>query len=372
MGSTAIISDLHLGGLSGEALLIHDQIREILLEELRGADRVVLLGDAVEMRDLPLREALSAARPFLEELGDALRGAEVILVPGNHDHHLATSALEETAFLGAGSLGLERLRPPEAADTRQIQTWLGSTPLTIAYPGVWLREDTYAMHGHQMDLHLTLPRAECVAAAAVARLAGPPPDPAEPGDYERLLGPANGLMHGLAQSGAWRHVGGAARPSERAWTYVSGRPEGPLHRRLAGRVARRAGLPLATAALNRLLRSEFEAELSGAAIKRGGIAAATELARRLRIDARHVIMGHTHHAGPSEDASWPLAGGGELHNTGNWIFARALHSGSTSRGPFWPGTVTWLQETGPPRRVSLLEGLRPTDLSALVKRSRAA
>ena len=46
-----------------------------LLEEIGGADRVVLLGDTVEMRDLPLGTALEATRPFFEELGDAVAGA---------------------------------------------------------------------------------------------------------------------------------------------------------------------------------------------------------------------------------------------------------------------------------------------------------
>ena len=44
---TAIVSDLHLGSASGEDILRYPGIRSILLEEIRGADRIVLLGDVV-------------------------------------------------------------------------------------------------------------------------------------------------------------------------------------------------------------------------------------------------------------------------------------------------------------------------------------
>ena len=69
---TAILSDLHLGAASGEDVLRHAEVRRVLLEEIGDADRVVLLGDVVELRDLAVGTALAAARPFFEELGAAL------------------------------------------------------------------------------------------------------------------------------------------------------------------------------------------------------------------------------------------------------------------------------------------------------------
>ena len=39
----------------------------------------------------------------------------------------------------------------------------------VAYPGVWLREDVYALHGHYSDLHATVPTFERIAAGAMAR-----------------------------------------------------------------------------------------------------------------------------------------------------------------------------------------------------------
>ena len=95
---TAIVSDLHLGGFVGEDLLRDAAIRRALLEEIGSADRVVLLGDVLELRELPLASVLEIARPFFEELGEAMGGGEVLLVPGNHDHRLAEPLLEGLAL----------------------------------------------------------------------------------------------------------------------------------------------------------------------------------------------------------------------------------------------------------------------------------
>ncbi|HEX2266303.1 MAG TPA: hypothetical protein VHH14_08480, partial [Solirubrobacterales bacterium] len=81
---TAIISDLHLGIASDEDVLRDPSIRRVLFEELAGAERLVLLGDAIELRNLPVGPSLARARPFFEELGEALGDVEVTLVPGNH------------------------------------------------------------------------------------------------------------------------------------------------------------------------------------------------------------------------------------------------------------------------------------------------
>jgi UDP-2,3-diacylglucosamine pyrophosphatase LpxH len=66
--------------------------RAALLSALERCDRVVLLGDLLELRHGPLRDALAAARPVLEAIGGAIgAGKEVVIVPGNHDHLLLRS-----------------------------------------------------------------------------------------------------------------------------------------------------------------------------------------------------------------------------------------------------------------------------------------
>jgi hypothetical protein len=365
---TAIVSDLHLGGFVGEDLLRDPGIRKALLAEIGSADRVVLLGDVLELRELPLASVLEIARPFFEELGAAMGGGEVLLVPGNHDHRLAEPLLEGLALSAEPALGLEHRQRPAMEATVRIDAWLGATEFCVAYPGVWLRHDVYVTHGHYMDCHISMPRLECIAAAAVMRVGKGPPDPAGPGDYERVLRPVYGLAFGLAQSGL---SGGDSRPSERAWRSISGRHRAKGRaRRAAIRTAIAAGVPASVWALNRLLRADFDADFSPGALSRSGIDAATELARRLGVDGAHVITGHTHRAGPRDDeAEWPLPGGGRLHNAGSWVFASAFHHPGTPPGPYWPGTVTWVEDEGAPRRVQLLAGHTREDLRATVRRS---
>lgn len=350
---TAIVSDLHLGGAVGDDVLRDPAIAALLVEEIGDAERLVLLGDVVELRDLTLGLALAAARPLFAALGEALAGREVILVPGNHDHRFAEPLLDALSLAGA-PLELEHRYDPSAGATAAIAEWLGPARLSLAYPGIWLREDVYATHGHYMDPHLALPRAECVAAAAVSRLTGPIPSPAVPNDYERVLAPVYGLGYGLAQGRRrpWRRHG---HPAEGAWRVLSGSDDGGgARRRLAGNAAR-ASFPALIGGLNRLLGSEFVADVSGEAIFRSGLAGAAEMAARLGVDGGHVITGHTHRGGPAAgEGEWPLPGGGRLHNTGNWIFATAFHHPGLPPGPYWPGTVTWLEDDAPPRRVQLL------------------
>jgi Calcineurin-like phosphoesterase superfamily domain len=358
---TAIVSDLHLGSAFGEDLLRDAEIRRALLDELAGADRLVLLGDALELRELPLATVLAAARPFFEQLGETMRRRSVLLVPGNHDHRLAEPLLEQLALSGS-PLELEHRGAALGEATTRIDAWLGDATLEVAYPGAWLREDVYATHGHYMDCHMSLPRLECIAAAASTRAFGPLPDHPAPDDYERVLRPVYGLSFGLAQGGLARR---ASRPSERAWRTFSNRNG---RRSLRG-AALRAAFPAGVWTVNRLLRAEFDADLSAASISASGIAAAAELGERLRLGAAHLITGHTHRGGPHEDeAEWSLAGDRRLHNTGSWVFASAFHHPGTPPGPYWPGTVTWLEDDRPPRRSRLLLDRPREELRGVVSR----
>ncbi|MEX0973262.1 MAG: metallophosphoesterase [Solirubrobacterales bacterium] len=349
---TAIVSDLHLGSAFGEDLLRDVGIRQALLERLGDADRLILLGDVIELRELPLATVLAGARPFFEELGEAMAGKPIVLVPGNHDHRLAEPLLERVALAG-GPLKLEQRGAPAGEAPERIAAWLGGAELEIAYPGIWLRDDVYATHGHYMDCHMTLPRLECIAAAAAMRALGPLPERTDPGSYERVLRPVYSLSFGLAQGGLARR---ASRPSERAWRTISSRNgKGGGVRRAALRAAVGAGVPASVWGINRLLRANFDPRLNSGSISRSGIAAATELARRLGLRAAHTITGHTHRAGPEDhEEAWSLSGRGHLHNTGSWVFASAFHRPGTPPGPYWPGTITWLEDEGPPNRVKLL------------------
>jgi hypothetical protein len=364
---TAIVSDLHLGSGTGEDLVSDPVIRATLLEEIASADRLVLLGDVLELRDFPLARVLELTQSFFVELGEAMAGRRIVLVPGNHDHRLAEPLLEEL-YLGGGTLGLEHRALAAGEALTRIDSLLGEAELSVAYPGVWLRDDVYATHGHYMDCHMTLPRLECLAAAAIMRSGRRPPEAARPGDYERILRPLYGFASGLAEGGLSSR---ANRPSERAWRTVSGSiRNGGRVGTATRKAAIGAGIPAGVWVLNRLLRADFAPDISAAAITRDGIAAGTELARRLRIGAAHVITGHTHRAGPEEgDREWPLADGGVLHNTGSWVYADAFHHPGAPPGPYWPGTVTWLGNDGPPQRERLLIARPREELRGAVQRT---
>jgi UDP-2,3-diacylglucosamine pyrophosphatase LpxH len=370
---TAIVSDLHLGSGFAEDVLRDAGIRRILLEELASADRLVLLGDVLELRELPLAPVLERARPFFEELAKAMAGRPILLVPGNHDHRLAEPLLERLAIAGK-PLGFEHRTAPDGEVLERLAAWLGGSELEISYPGIWLRDDVYATHGHYMDCHMTLPRLECIAAAATMRVLRSLPDHPHPADYEGILRPVYGLTYGIAQGGMARRT---ARPSERAWRAATERAwKATSARNGSGRVRRaavRAAIPATIWGINRLLHANFSPSLSATAISASGVDAAAELAERLRLDAPHLITGHTHRGGPYEgDPEWTLPGGGRLHNSGSWVFASAFHHPGTPPGPYWPGTVTWLDDEAPPQRKRLLLGHSRDELRATIARSAAA
>jgi hypothetical protein len=385
---TAVISDLHLGLVSRGDVLRDPEIRRVLFTEIAGADRIVLLGDVVELRELPLGAALERTRPFFEELGAALGEREVFIVPGNHDHRLAEPLLDELSVAdaavadrgGAGAptqpddartpLDLEQVAGPSPGPTAAIDTWLGPASLRIAYPGLWLREDVYATHGHYMDAHLNLPRAECLAVATLARLSRQIPAAATAADYERLVRPLYAFFFGVAQ--AQRRTGpvrSRAAAAETAWEVLAAERDGAGGAQRLRFAAARAGFPLGVKAVNRLLRSNFDPDVSAEAIFHGGVAAAGEVAKRLGVDGGHVITGHSHRGGPAEgEGPWPLPGGGELHNTGSWVFTSLFHHPGTPPNAYWPGTVTWVEDDGPPRRVQLLLDHSHERMTALLAR----
>ncbi|MFZ0090764.1 MAG: metallophosphoesterase, partial [Solirubrobacteraceae bacterium] len=84
-----VVSDLHLGARSHADVLRDARSRAPLLQALADCDRLVLLGDLLELRHGPVRDALGAAEQPLREIGAALGpDREVVIVAGNHDYHL--------------------------------------------------------------------------------------------------------------------------------------------------------------------------------------------------------------------------------------------------------------------------------------------
>lgn len=227
MTTTLIISDLHLGSISSSDLLRRPTVRESLMAALDGVDRVVLLGDVLELRHGPMREAMAAARPFFEDLGRALGGeGEVVLTMGNHDHALIEPWLAARgADADPGPLEAEQLLEPAEVSPAlmRIAEWCSPARLRVAYPGIWVREDVYAMHGHYLDCHLTVPTLERLSVGAMSRLLRRPAAGFEGADdYEAMGAPVfawrdavardahtGATLNGMATVTAWQALGGA-------------------------------------------------------------------------------------------------------------------------------------------------------------------
>jgi hypothetical protein len=372
---SAVISDLHLGTGSQVDLLRRREMRERLAAELDGIERLVLLGDVIELRDRPLHETLEAATPALAAIGKAVGDAEVVVVPGNHDHYLIESWLERRALEAPIPLGLEQRGAPEGGALVALASRLGSAHVTFAYPGIWLRDDVYATHGHYLDRHLTIPTLERLGVALVERLlglepAGPDPlappdghDPITPDEYERAQQPVYSFLFALAQATvADRTAAGGADPSIRIWKLLSGGESRVSRMRswLLGSVA----LPGAVGIANRLGLGPVGADLSPRAIARAGIAAMSDAVERLGIEAEHVIFGHTHRRGPVGDESGWTAGPTRLWNTGSWVHTPSLLGANASVSPYWPGTLAFVDSEGPPVLRHSLDELSRAELAA--------
>ncbi|MGI8439704.1 MAG: metallophosphoesterase family protein [Thermoleophilaceae bacterium] len=343
---SAVISDLHLGTRLESDVLRRPEARARLFEALSGADRVVLLGDVLELRQRPVAEVLDIAAPFLAELGQILDGRPVTIVPGNHDHQLAGGLLERRRVRGeSAELGLEERTAPDGSEPLStLSELMGGANVTLSYPGLWLRPDVYATHGHYLDAHLTVPRIECLAVSVVRRLVGPGPHGGHrPADYERLLGPVYGLAYELAQAASARGAMAATDLNLRVWRRIdTGKGMGAM---LLGGVA----VPAAVGTLNALGLGPFRARLTSEELRRAGLEAMGRVVGNLGVEAEHVIFGHTHRPGPLDgEAGFELPGGGHLTNTGSWIHNPAFGD-ATLENPYHPGVVVFVDDEGPPR-----------------------
>jgi hypothetical protein len=340
---TAVVSDLHLGARRKDDLLRRPAFRERLWNEVSGADRLVLLGDTLELREAPLEAVLAEARPFFEELGEVMAGKLVLVSAGNHDHELAAAAL------GDDPLPLERIVERPRGPAGELARLAAGADVALAYPGVWLRDDVYATHGHYLDRHNTVPALESIAASVAARLRRTPEQ--SPDDYEAALRPLYDALHRFAQRRPGAPASGG--PSVAVWRAIDGNS-------LAGRIAQGIVIPAAVGALNVTGFGPFRSEISGPELRRAALRAMQQVIRALGIGAEHVIFGHTHRAGPLPfDDEWPPG----LVNSGSWVYEPAFLRTGPDDSPHWPGTVVLVRDEGPPELHRTLSDLAHADLA---------
>jgi hypothetical protein len=329
-----------------------------LLGAAAGCDRLVLLGDLLELRHGPMHDTLDAAEPVLRALGGTLgAGREVLVIPGNHDHRLLRGWLERRAGEPAPApLGLDapvdwRAQEPLA----KIAAWMGPAEVRAAYPGAWLADDVYATHGHYSDCHITVPTLERLGAGVMARVASERDGgPARAEDYEAMLAPMYAWIDAVAQGGGVRGRGGGGL-QVRAWRAL--RPSGRRPRSVRG-----AGValvfPALVAALNRAGVGPLGADVSGRELRRAALRAFAEMLDRLDVHPAHVIFGHTHRAGPLPDddrSEWIASARTSMINTGSWVQERGFVGDSAGRSPYRPGFCALLTDGHAPQLVNLLD-----------------
>jgi Calcineurin-like phosphoesterase superfamily domain len=382
---TLIVSDLHLGSAGRVDLLRKPELRRVLIEEMREADRVVLAGDLLELRHGPRREALAAARPFFEDLGRALAGREVVVMAGNHDHALIEPWLQRRGELPAPEpLGAEQLievaRSPAApsAMVAQLAEWAApARRVSAAYPGLWVRDDVYVTHGHYLDCHLTVPTLERLGIGVTGRMLRRPEASLKgPDDYEAVMGPVFAWIDAVArQAPTGETLNGAT--TVRAWRALGGGSSGSGGGGSRTRALRTRALTgsfkVAVAALNRAGVGRFNADLSSGELRRAGLRAMGEVAERLGLSAAgaaghgqsggparpaYVVFGHTHRAGPLErdrEEEWRAGNGTRLVNAGCWTYDSWFLTPTPGESPYWPGCCVVVEDEGPPVLRRLLQ-----------------
>lgn len=362
MATTLLISDLHLGGRLNTDVLRAAEPRRQLKERFAGIDRLILLGDTVEFRHSPQREALREGLPILADLAAALpKGAELVMVPGNHDWTLlegwnARRAAEREPV----PMGLdESISATDASEAAAaIEQAVGRT-VELRYPGLWIDDGVYAMHGHYLDVHGLLPTVERIGAGALQRLSGTVPLRATPADYERVLAPwyafIGASVERLSSAASTRRATTGARAYDRI------KSQGASARAFS------VGLRAGVAALNATGIGPLSAELSGQAMIASALHAIDEVDARLNLGAEHLIFGHCHRAGPLDDDApdtWRSRVGTKLWNTGNWVYEPRFQASAGSDGAYWPGSAVVVETGKPPRLERLLTDLSEDALMA--------
>jgi len=346
---TLVVSDLHLGARLQRDVLRRPDALEPLLEALEGADRLVLLGDVVELLEGRPAQAMQAAEPVLRALGEGLGGErEAILVPGNHDAALVRPWLQARGVPAAVDAEIPLDATPALA---RVASWLWPARVRVHYPGVHLSDRVWATHGHYLDRHLLPEVAFGIARGVLGRL---PRDGATPADYEG--GPSATRLEALLTRWLPHPL---ARLADDAAELVRATTMPGVHRLL----------------LHRRL-APFTASLLGTQMRRAAIPALARVVHRLGVEADLVVFGHVHRRGPLADddpARWRGADGRlRIVNTGAWTYEPLLLHNAAPPHPYWPGGAVVLDDDGEPQAMGLLDHLDAAALSGGGRPSRRA
>lgn len=337
--STLVLSDLHLGSRLRHDVITRPEPLHRLLEALDGIERLVLLGDVVELLDKRAESAMEVAEPILRLIGSTLGvGREVIFVPGNHDRALVADWIQR---VGAGLAVDSRVPLDATPELAGFTSWLAPARVRVHYPGVWLGSGVWATHGHYLDRHLLPESAFGVTRGLIGRV---PQPGAAPIDYELAGGPS------LINLGA-------------LLIKTLPRPLAKLVEDIA-EVVRASTMPLRPRRLLRPGMARHTASILGAQMRLASLPALAHVVGRLGVDAQWVLFGHVHRLGPLPgdlETRWRGPNGRpRLLNTGSWVYEPLLVHNATAPHPYWPGGAVILEDDRAPRAIGLLDAV-PSD-----------
>jgi predicted phosphodiesterase len=333
---TLVVSDFHLGARLQRDVLRRPEPLEALLVALEDVERLVLLGDVVELLEGRPGQAMEVAEPVLRAVGTRLGGGrEVIIVPGNHDAGLVRPWLRARRVPLAVDTPVPEDSTPMLA---RLVSWLRPAAVQVHYPGVWLAERVWATHGHYLDRHLLPEAAYGIARGLLGRV---PRDGATPDEYERAGGPS--LIRLEALLTRWLPRPLAALVDDLAEFLRAATMPGVPRRLLSPHIA-----PL-------------NAMLHGAQTRRASIPALARVVHRLGIDADWVVFGHVHRSGPlagDDPQRWQGPGGRpRIANSGCWVYEPLLVHRAAPPHPCWPGGAILIEDGREPQAMALLDHL---------------
>jgi UDP-2,3-diacylglucosamine pyrophosphatase LpxH len=333
---TLVISDLHLGARLQRDVLRRREALDPLLAALDDVERLVLLGDIVELAEGRPHRAMEVAEPVLRAIGGRLGGErEVIVVPGNHDRAFVRPWLRTHGIPAEVDATIPLDATPGLA---RLTSWLAPAGVRVHYPGVWLSDRVWATHGHYLDRHLLPEAAYGIARGLLGRL---PRDGATPADYERAGGPSVTRLETLL-------------------TRWLPRPLAELTDDVA-ELMRAFTMPIIPRRLFGHHIAPLNSMLLGMQMRRASIPALARVVHRLGVDAGWVIFGHVHRCGPlpGDDLRQWVGPGSRprIVNTGSWVYEPLLlHRGSPPHA-YWPGGAIRLEDDGDPKPIGLLDHL---------------
>jgi UDP-2,3-diacylglucosamine pyrophosphatase LpxH len=326
-----VISDLHLGGRLRHGVLTRPEPLQRVLRALDGVDRLVLLGDTIELLEGRPQQAMAIAEPIIRAMGQRLGGErEVLVIPGNHDRALVRGWIREQG----ASLDVDAVVPSDASPAlERLVSWLAPAQVTVQYPGAWLSDGVWAMHGHYLDRHL-LPVSAYGVSRDVFRRSGPR-DGVSPAEYEHVRRPS------FAGSLRWM--------PQPMVTLVDD----------AAELLRAATMPRIERGLLNRRMAPVNSQLLGTQMRRAAIPAVAQVVERLGIDADWVLFGHVHRLGPIEGddrGDWRAPRGRpRIVCTGSWQYEPLLVHRATPPHPFWPGGAVIVEPGVEPRAIGLLD-----------------